>query len=118
MNRKIALTFAVASIAAASAFAETPMVDTTPFQSTLTRAQVQAELAQHRQTGIDPYADGYNPLSAFRSTRSRAEVRAEFMASRALVSALNGEDSGSSYLAHRELPRAVGPQLAALPVAE
>lgn len=118
MNRKIALTFAFASIAAASAFAETPLVDTTPFQSTMTREQVQAELAQYRQAGIDMYADGYNPLAGFRSTRSRAEVTGEFLASRDVVSAMNGEDSGSRYLARRELPRDVGPQLAALPAGE
>ncbi|HET8745114.1 MAG TPA: DUF4148 domain-containing protein [Ramlibacter sp.] len=118
MNRKITLTFAAASLVAASAFAETPMTDSLPFKASLTRAQVQAELAQHRSTGIDPYADGYNPLHEFRSTRTRAEVQAEFLAERALVSALNGEDSGSGYLAHRALPRAVGPQMAALPVAE
>jgi hypothetical protein len=117
MNRKIALTFVLASVAAASAFAETPMADTTPFKSSMTREQVQAELQQHRKTGIDPYADGFNQLTGFRSTLTRAEVKADFMASRQLVSELNGEDSGSRYLAHRQLPRAVGPQLASLPIA-
>jgi hypothetical protein len=117
MNRKIALTFVLASIAAASAFAETPMVDAKPFKSTMTREQVRAELQQHRRTGTDPFADGYNQLNDFRSTLTRAEVKAEFMASRDMVSALNSEDSGSRYLARRELPRAVGPQLALLPTA-
>ena len=118
MNRKIALTFVLASAAATSAFAETPMVDARPFKASMTREQVQAELQQHRQTGIDVYADGYNPLAGFRSTRTRAEVTAEFMASRDMVSALNSEDSGSRYLARREMPRAVGPQLASLPAGE
>jgi hypothetical protein len=113
MNRKIAFTFVLASIAAGSALAETPMVDTQPFQPTLTRAQVQAELQQHRRMGIDVYADGYDPLPAFRSTRTRAEVQAEFLASREMVSELNGEDSGSRYLARRDMPRTVGSQLAA-----
>jgi len=117
MNRKIALTFVLASIAAASAFAETPMVDSKPFKSSMTREQVQAELQQHRKTGIDPFADGYNQLTGFRSALTRAEVKAEFLASRDMVSALNSEDSGSRYLAHRQLPRAVGPQLASLPIA-
>jgi hypothetical protein len=118
MNRKIAVTFVLASIAAGAALAETPMVDTKPFQPTLTRAQVQAELAQHRKGGIDRYADGYNQIGEFRSVRTRAEVTAEFLASRDLVSAFTGEDSGSVYLARRQAPRAFGPQLAALPVAE
>jgi hypothetical protein len=118
MNRKTALTFVVAALAAGSALAETPLVDTQPFKSTMTREQVQAELAQHRATGIDVYADGYNPLMLFRSTRTRAEVQAEFRASRDLVSAFNGEDSGSTYLAHREPRRTFGPQLAALPAAD
>ena len=118
MNRKIALTFVLASIAAAGAFAETPMVDSKPFQASLTREQVRAELQQHRQSGVDVYADGYNQLTGFRSTRTRAEVKSEFLASRDMVSALNSEDSGSRYLAHRAQPRVVGPQLASLPAAD
>jgi hypothetical protein len=117
MNRKIALTFVLASFAAASAFAETPMVDAKPFKSSMTREQVQAELQQHRKAGVDVYADGYNQLTGFRSTVTRAEVKAEFIASRDMVSALNSEDSGSRYLARREMPRNFGPQLASLPVA-
>jgi len=113
MNRKIALTFVLASIAAGSAFAETPLVDTMPFKASLTREQVQAQLQQHRKSGVDTFADGYNQLSDFHSTRTRAEVTAEFMDSRAEVSALTGEDSGSRYLASRQLPRSVGRQLAA-----
>jgi hypothetical protein len=116
MNRKIALTFAIASVAAASAFAETPMVDTKPFKSAMTRQQVQAELQQHRRSGVDTFADGYNQLTGFRSGLTRAEVKAEFLASRDEVSALNSEDSGSRFLARRDMPRSFGPQLAALPI--
>ena len=117
MNRKTALTFVLASIAAASAFAETPMVDAKPFSGGLTREQVQAELRQYRSTGVDRYADGYDQLREFHSSRTRAEVTAEYIASRDMVSALNGEDSGSRYLylARRDMPRTYGPQLAALP---
>jgi hypothetical protein len=113
MNRKIALTLVLASIAAGSAFAETPMVDNTPFQSTMTREQVQADLQQYRQSGSNPYADGYDQLREFRSARTRAEVTAEYIASRDMVSALTGEDSGARYLAQREMPRTYGRQLAA-----
>jgi hypothetical protein len=115
MNRKIALTFVLASVAAAGAFAETPMVDSTPFKASMTREQVRAELQQHRKSGVDPFADGYNQLNEFRSTRTRAEVKADYIASRDMVSALNSEDSGARYLARREMPRTVGPQLASLP---
>jgi hypothetical protein len=116
MNRKIALTFAIASIAAANAFAETPMVDAKPFKSAMTRQQVQSELQQHRRSGVDTFADGYNQLTGFRSGLTRAEVKAEYLASRDEVSALNGEDSGSRFLAHRDMPRTYGPQLASLPI--
>jgi len=117
MNRKIALTLVLASIAAGSAFAETPATGAMIFKATMTRDQVRAELAQHRKAGVDTFADGYNQLSDFRSARTRAEVRSEFMAAREMVSALNGEDGGSGYRVHRVLPRVVGPQHAALPVA-
>jgi hypothetical protein len=117
MNRKIALTLVLASIAAGSAFAESPMPQPWTFKATMTRAQLQAELQQHRQSGIDLYADGYDQLRAFRSSRTRAEVTAEYIAARDLVNALNGEDSGSRYfaVARRDMPRSVGPQLAAVP---
>ena len=115
MNRKIAFTLVLASVAAGSAFAESPRTETGAFQSGVSRQQVQAELQQHRQTGIDTFADGYNPLHGFRGTRTRADVTAEYIASRDLVSAFNGEDSGSRYLARRELPRSVGTQFAAMP---
>jgi peptidoglycan/xylan/chitin deacetylase (PgdA/CDA1 family) len=114
MNRKIALTLLVASFAAGSAFAETPMTDIT-FKATMTRDQVQAELQRYRSAGVDILADGYDHLREFRSTRTRAEVLADFMAARDMVTALNGEDSGARYLTRRQMPRKVGPQLAALP---
>jgi len=116
MNRKIALTIVLASIAAGSAFAETPATGGTIFKATMTRDQVRAELEQHRKAGVDTFADGYNQLDAFRSTLTRAEVRSDFMAARDMVSALNGEDGGSGYRPHRVLPRLARPHLAALPV--
>ena len=117
MNRKIALTLVLASVAAGSAFAESPMTEPWTFKATMTRAQLQAELQQYRQSGIDMYADSYDHLHGFRSTRTRAEVTAEYISERDLVSALNGEDSGSRYfaVARRDMPRSVGPQLAAVP---
>jgi hypothetical protein len=114
MNRKIALSLVLAT-AAAGALADDITIETTTFKSTLTRAEVQAALQQHRQSGIDPWADHYDHLKDFRSDRTRAEVQAEYIAARDEVHALNAEDSGAAYLARRMMPRSVGPQLAALP---
>ena len=115
MNRKTALTLVLTSFVAGTAFAEGPIGQAEPFKGAMTRQQVQAELQQYKGSGIDLYADGYDHLRGFRGERTRAEVTAEYIASRDVVSALNGEDSGSRYLARRELPRTVGPQLASLP---
>jgi hypothetical protein len=116
MNRKIALTLVIASAFAGSAFAETPMASDNVFQSAASRASVQAELQQHRQAGVDAFADGYDQLREFRSERTRTAVQAEYMAARDQVAAMTSEDSGAVYISRRELPRTVGSQLAALPV--
>jgi hypothetical protein len=73
---------------------------------------VQEELRQFRMAGNSPWADEYNPLAQFRSSRTRAEVTAEYMGSRATVAALNAEDSGSSYLARTHMPAHRGVVLA------
>lgn len=69
------------------------------FNGTRTVADVQAELAQFKAAGVNPWSIQYNPLKQFKSERTRAEVQAEYIAQRNLVAALNAEDSGSSYLA-------------------
>ena len=93
----------IASLAAASfgAMAESPEGSPLPenFQSTLSRAQVQSDLAAYKQAGVNPWSTSYNQLGQFNSARSRAEVRAEYLASRDQVAALTGEDSGSAWLA-------------------
>lgn len=69
---------------------------------TLSRAQVATELAQYRKSGVNPWSTSYNPLASFRSEKTRAEVRAEYLADRQAVAAMIGEDSGSAFLAaHR-----------------
>jgi hypothetical protein len=118
MNRKIALTLVIASAFAGSAFAETPMASDNVFQSAASRSAVQAELQQHRQSGVDSFADGYNPLREFRSERTRAAVQAEYLADRDQVAAMTGEDSGASYISRGALPRIADSQLAAAPIAE
>ena len=108
MNRILIAAFVAATAAAAGqAFADTTLagdisIDPHPFVGTRTRADVQAELAGFRASGVNPWADEYNPVAQFHSTRTPDEVKAEFMQSRNEVSAMNGEDSGSAYLASRQ----------------
>jgi hypothetical protein len=64
-----------------------------------TRADVQAELAQYQKAGVNPWSIRYNQLTGFHSVKTRDEVRAEYLAERNEVAAMNGEDSGSAYLA-------------------
>ena len=69
-----------------------------------------------RQQGVSPWSTAYNPLSSFQGQRTRAEVQAEFLASRNAVQAFTGEDSGSAYLASRKAPVNADRQLAGTPV--
>jgi hypothetical protein len=83
----------------------------------VSREAVQAELAQYRREGVNPWAMSYNPLKSFKGTASRADVSAQYVESRDRVAAFTGEDSGSSYLASND--RAVAPgatRLAGTPV--
>ncbi|HYE41692.1 MAG TPA: DUF4148 domain-containing protein [Ramlibacter sp.] len=105
MNAKIALTSLVLAAGfAGSAFAESPLVGNDPFSSSRTRAEVQAELAAYKQAGVNPWSTSYNPLRSFRSAATREAVVAEYLASRGEVRALTGEDSGSHFLAQRQVP--------------
>jgi K+-transporting ATPase c subunit len=109
MNRKLSLTLAVlASAVIGNAFADDISIDPTPFKSTRTRAEVQAELQEFRASGVDPWADNYSQQLRATSEKSRAEVRAEYLAERDKVAAFTGEDSGSVWLA-RVTP--TGPQI-------
>ena len=102
MNRKLALSSLVLAAAfAGNAFAESPNagVVNDQFVSSRTRADVQAELAAYKQAGVNPWSTQYNPLRSFKSTATRADVTADYLASRDEVNALNSEDSGSAYLA-------------------
>ena len=101
MNRNFAsaLVIALASVATNNAMADDITIDTTRFTSTKSRTEVLADLAQYRQAGVNPWSTSYNPLKGFQSTRSAAQVRAEFVAARDEVAALGGEDSGAAWLA-------------------
>jgi hypothetical protein len=98
MNRNIAIALVLAASAGTS-FADDITVDTTPFASTATRAEVQAELQGFKQSGVNPWSNRYNPLAQFSSQRTRAAVTAEYTNARDRVAAFTGEDSGSAYLA-------------------
>jgi hypothetical protein len=102
MSRKFTFALVVAAAFAGNAFADDITVDTTPFASTKSRAEVQAELAQYRQSGANVWSNQYNPLAKFSSSLSRAQVVADFIAARKEVAAVTGEDSGSVYLARNE----------------
>lgn len=104
----LSLSICLALAACGQAFADDITVDPHPFVSTASRAQVQDELRQHRQAGINPWADDFNPLAQFTGSMSRAEVTAEFMGSRSTVAAFSAEDSGSTYLARAGAPAAHG----------
>jgi hypothetical protein len=99
MNAKTVYAIAAfAALASAAARADDITIDTTPFHSERTRAEVQAELQQYRQAGVNPWSTSYDPLKGFQSTLTRDQVRAEFFADRKAVAAMTGEDSGSAYL--------------------
>ena len=104
MNRTSLLVAALSLAAFASAHAETPAASgqvAVSVAGQATRAQVQAELASFKQARVNPWSTTYNQLKSFQSDRSRAEVTAEYVASRDAVAAMTREDSGSAYLAAR-----------------
>lgn len=96
-----ATTIAAAAVAAAlvstSAYAESPTIDNTPFVSSRTRAEVQAEL-KTPFIGGDPWSSEYNMFGRS-SALSTEQVRGAYKMSREEANALNSEDSGSAYLA-------------------
>jgi hypothetical protein len=99
MNRNFALAALFAIAASGNASADDITIDTTPFVSSRSRAEVQAELTQFMKSGPSPWSIQYNPLASFKSTLSSEQVTAAYLASRSAVAAFNGEDSGSFYLA-------------------
>ena len=100
MHRIITTTLLAAAAAlAGQAFAD-DITPSEPFVSTADRAQVQAGVAQAR-TVANPWSIAYNPLASFESSRTREEVRADYIASRDEVAALTREDSGAFALAQQ-----------------
>lgn len=118
MNRKFASTLSIATTAAAilataaiasgNAYAESPTIDTTPFVSTKSRAEVQAEVmgqaAQLREASNEWAMQQNEPTGRPNSAYTSKAAQAEYIASRERVNALNGEDSGSFLLSSRPQP--------------
>jgi hypothetical protein len=116
MNRNLASTltitataaaaFAMAALACNNAYADDITVDNTPFVSSKTRAEVQAEVTgQDMIIASSEWATQMNEPRRTTSDFTRAQATAEYLAARREVSALNAEDSGSFYFAM--LPRRV-----------
>lgn len=99
MNRNIAIAILAAAAATGNAFADDITIDTTPFVSSRSRTEVQAELAQYKQSGVNPWSISYNQLRAFQGAKTREQVTGEYITARDRVAAFTGEDSGSAYLA-------------------
>lgn len=74
-------------------------IDQHPFTSQVSRSEVRAALDAFRSSGLNPWAQNFDQLKGLTSSRTRAEVTAEYLRERDAVSAMNGEDSGSQYLA-------------------
>ena len=75
--------------------------------SSVTRAQVQAELAAARADGsIKAWSISYNPLALAKSELSREAVKAQRHAG--LSDAVVGEDSGSFALSRQQPARSMG----------
>ncbi|MHB1122521.1 MAG: hypothetical protein ACYC0T_07330 [Ramlibacter sp.] len=91
MNRHFVFALVLAA-AATTAFADDITIDTTPFVSTRTRAEVQAQL---QQRGPNVWSTQYNPLAQFSAQRSRAEAVAEYLASRRWPCAFPSASSSS-----------------------
>jgi hypothetical protein len=103
VNRKttsflIAATVGTAAGLAVSshAYADDITIDTNPFTSTATRAEVQAQLKVPFPGGY-PWSSQYRQAAPKGSTYTSQQAKADYVASRQEVNALNGEDSGAAY---------------------
>ena len=97
-----------ATLMAGNALAETPTIDTTPFVSTLSRAQVQGEVLRSRgqvSAAGTEWAMQHNDQQPLIAGVTRAETTAAYIAAREQVRAINSEDGGSSYFAQARTRR-------------
>ena len=108
MNRNFRLltaTFVASALAySGSAHSDDITFDRSPFVSSVSRAQVRAELEAFKESGINPWSLHYDLLAHFKSSKTRAQVTAEYLSERDAIASMNGEDSGSRYLSeHRHI---------------
>jgi hypothetical protein len=111
MDSNVDVVVAVAIAAAAAAvgvvlvsptyaYAESTAEYTTTFVSTLSRAEVRAQLAARPEllsTGSGEWSTQYNQPVVLKSSHTSEQARSEYKAARLEVRAVNAEDSGSSY---------------------
>ena len=91
---------AVALVSPGNAFAESAAEYTTPFVSTLSRAEVQAQLtggSELLRSGSSEWTMQNNEPIALKSDETREQAKAEYKSARQEVIAVTGEDSGSAY---------------------
>ena len=102
-----AIALAAASLGTGNAYADDITIDPTPFVSSRTRAEVQAEIMGQAEVlrGESGEWAMQQGGATQPSTYTSAQAKAEYIAARREVNALNSEDSGSSYFA--SLPRRV-----------
>ena len=93
MNLKstFAIALLIGTAAAGNAFADDMTIDNSPFTSTSSRAQVQAELAEFQRSDSDPWSLEFDPRAGFSSHTARAQVVAEFIAARNEIAAFNSQ---------------------------
>ena len=110
-SSSVAAATLAATVMAGSALAETPTVDNTPFVSTKTRAEVQAELFSHRDQLSSSASEWVFQQNEAQNASgyTRQQARAEYDASREQVRAMNSEDGGSRSLSRRTYRRQPDP---------
>lgn len=110
MNRNMTTALVIAAAAAAAAlamasgkaFADDITIENKPFVSSLSRAEVRADLLRNSQFAREhatEWAMQLNRDPQVRSAYTSRQARADYATSRDEVMQLNGEDSGSAYLA-------------------
>lgn len=117
MNRNLASALAIAGTAAAAvalaaisagkAYADDITIDNTPFVSSRSRAEVQAELlgqADVLRAAASEWSLQSNQPPRVQSAYTSAQAQAEYKASRDYLRALYAEDSGSAWIIKSPMP--------------
>ena len=118
MRRNLASALAVAAavlattVASNKTYGDDITIDNTPFVSTKSRAEVQAELMNQRpqvRAAASEWLLQGNHAPRIQTTYTSEQAVAEYKVSRDLVRALNGEDSGSAYFIKSPVPYGMNP---------